>query len=227
DCDDGNVCNGQETCDAIAGCVVGAPPSCDSGAICAEDTCNPVYGCQSTFIPMCCVSDADCMNNTVCDGAETCVNGDCMRGTAATCDDHDACTGVETCDPTTGACLPGIPLVCGDGNPCTDDVCDPATGCAYAYNTNVCDDGNPCTTNDLCAAGICVGTPDLLCQGQTLLGLVSTANPADLGGARQQAQLQSSLQVINRKLERALTLRAHRRSRLRAAYRRLGLFQLA
>ncbi len=383
DCDDGNVCNGQETCDALAGCAVGAPPSCDSGAICAEDTCNPVYGCQSTFIPMCCVSDADCMNDTVCDGAETCVNGDCMRGTAATCDDHDACTGVETCDPTTGACLPGtppvcddantctddscdpavgcvhtpnatvscddgnpctttdvcangvclgtyvscdngdacdgietcdpttggcvpgtppncddgnpctddgcdallgcvhtpntavfcddgnpcttndacaagicvgapvvcddgdacngvetcdpttgacllgIPLVCSDGNPCTDDVCDPATGCAYAYNTNVCDDGNPCTTNDLCAAGICVGTPDLLCQGQTLLGLVSTANPADLGGARQQAQLQSSLQVINRKLERALTLRAHRRRRLRAAYRRLGLFQLA
>ena len=80
----------------------------------------------------------------------------------------------------------------------------------------------------MCAAGICVGTPDLLCQGQTLLGLVSAANPADLGGVRQQAQLQSSLQVINRKLERALTLRAHRRRRrLRAAYRRLGLFQLA
>ncbi len=435
DCDDGNVCNGQETCDAVAGCVAGTPTSCASGAICAEDTCNPVSGCQSTFIPMCCVSDADCQNNTLCDGAETCVSGDCMRGTMAACDDHDACNGVETCDPTTGtclpgpplvcndnstctddscdpargcvytpnatvtcddgnpctvndvcqngvclgmyvncddgkacngiescdpttggcvpgtppncddgnsctddtcddtlgcvhtpnstifcddgnpcttndmcaagicagtpvvcddgdacngvatcdpttgACVPGTPLVCSDGNPCTDDVCDPATGCAFPPNANPCDDGNPCTTNDVCAAGICAGTPvvcrdgnacngvetcdpttgaclpgtpvscddgnpctidtcnpldgscthtlDILCQGQALGALVSTANPVDLGGARQQARLMSSLQAINTQLTRALAHRAHRMRRLRAAYRRLGRLQLA
>jgi hypothetical protein len=75
-------------------------------------------------------------------------------GTA--CSDDDACTSSDTCGG--GICLPGAPIVCNDGNPCTDDSCNPALGCVYANNTNACDDGNACTYGDTCAGGNCVGT---------------------------------------------------------------------
>ncbi|OWY63863.1 hypothetical protein B7486_50555, partial [cyanobacterium TDX16] len=45
------------------------------------------------------------------------------------CDDGDACNGAETC--VAGTCQPGTPLVCDDGNACTDDTCDPMLGCQY------------------------------------------------------------------------------------------------
>ncbi|MBN2493817.1 MAG: hypothetical protein JXR96_04430 [Deltaproteobacteria bacterium] len=72
------------------------------------------------------------------------------------CDDHDACNGLERC--LAGACQPGEPLDCDDDNPCTDD-CDPAYGCVIIYNDDPCDDGDPCTKDDVCADGLCAGTP--------------------------------------------------------------------
>jgi hypothetical protein len=48
------------------------------------------------------------------------------------------------------------PVVCDDGNPCTDDACDPVVGCVFTPdNTNTCSDGNACT-NDVCQGGACV-----------------------------------------------------------------------
>ncbi len=35
------------------------------------------------------------------------------------------CNGAESCDSTTGQCLPGPPPTCDDGNLCTSDNCDP------------------------------------------------------------------------------------------------------
>lgn len=49
--------------------------------------------------------------------------------TNAECDDLDVCNGVETCQA--GACVPGGPLVCDDGNACTTNGCDPIAGCIY------------------------------------------------------------------------------------------------
>jgi hypothetical protein len=37
---------------------------------------------------------------------------------------------METCDPNTGGCLAGTPLVCDDSEDCTEDTCDPNTGCS-------------------------------------------------------------------------------------------------
>src|SRR5262249_29220166 len=70
----------------------------------------------------------------------------------------------------TAACLPGTPLVCNDGNGCTDDTCVPLVGCAFTPNVNGCDDANNCTSGDVCAAGACVGIPTVcvdtdLCNG--------------------------------------------------------------
>jgi hypothetical protein len=78
----------------------------------------------------------------------------------ADCDDGLFCNGAETCDTSTGACVPGTAPDCDDGNVCTDDSCDPPTGCVHVNNTAPCDDGDACTTNDTCAAGVCVGGAD-------------------------------------------------------------------
>ncbi len=41
-CDDGNACNGAETCNSITGCQNGTPPNCNDGIACTVDSCNPV-----------------------------------------------------------------------------------------------------------------------------------------------------------------------------------------
>ncbi|MBW2969587.1 hypothetical protein KY319_00490 [Candidatus Woesearchaeota archaeon] len=55
DCDDGNWCNGQETCDPTGVCQPGTPPNCDDGNPCTNDYCesnachhDPIPGCGTT-----------------------------------------------------------------------------------------------------------------------------------------------------------------------------------
>ncbi len=50
DCDDGNACNGSETCVARA-CVAGVPPDCTDGIVCTGETCDPEAGC--TYDDLC------------------------------------------------------------------------------------------------------------------------------------------------------------------------------
>jgi hypothetical protein len=111
-----------------------------------------------------CKEDADCLAlrdqvgiapcvNVRCDVASgTCVAEKLPDGVA--CDPGDACVELAFCKA--GECH-GTPVVCDDGNLCTDDTCDTATGCAYANNEAACDDGNPCTQADACKEGACVG----------------------------------------------------------------------
>jgi len=54
----------------------------------------------------------------------------------APCDDADLCNGRETCQ--TGACRPGTPLSCDDGDPCTVNGCEPAVGCQYTVIAGCC-----------------------------------------------------------------------------------------
>ena len=45
-CDDGDPCNGTETCDpASGGCVTGPLPNCDDGDPCTTDSCVAFTGC--------------------------------------------------------------------------------------------------------------------------------------------------------------------------------------
>lgn len=44
------------------------------------------------------------------------------------CNNFYACDGVETCDTMMGRCIPGAPVQCNDGDPCTYDFCEPDTG---------------------------------------------------------------------------------------------------
>ncbi len=47
-CDDGNVCNGVETCAPASGCKAGTPLVCDDGDACTTDSCDPTSGCSAT-----------------------------------------------------------------------------------------------------------------------------------------------------------------------------------
>src|SRR5262249_33684829 len=77
-CDDGNPCNGVETCAPNGGgCVAGAP---------APD-------------------GTPCGDVSVCNGGETCVAGTCTAGTPLVCDDGDSCT-ENLCAPDTGCQFP-------------------------------------------------------------------------------------------------------------------------
>lgn len=57
-CNDGNACNGQETCNPSSGCVAGAPVNCDDGVDCTADACSEPTG-------TCTHDNADCAIPTV------------------------------------------------------------------------------------------------------------------------------------------------------------------
>jgi hypothetical protein len=132
-CDDGNSCNGVETCDATtAQCVPGTPLNCNDFNACTDDACNPASGCVNVPRP------------------------------PSACDDSNACTD-DTCNPASGCVnVPKPPSFCDDSNGCTDDVCNPASGCVNTPKPpSFCDDGNGCT-DDACipATGGCSNVPN-------------------------------------------------------------------
>jgi hypothetical protein len=75
-CDDGQFCNGSETCDAVNDCQAGTPVDCDDGVGCTVDACNEgTDSCDNT------PDDAACDDGAFCNGAETCDPvGDCQAG---------------------------------------------------------------------------------------------------------------------------------------------------
>jgi V8-like Glu-specific endopeptidase len=80
------------------------------------------------YVPPVCTVDPDCDDANPCNGAETCVAGQCVAGTPIDCSDGNACT-TDSCDPATSACS-SAPLDCTGGNTCLSAACDPVTGCS-------------------------------------------------------------------------------------------------
>lgn len=130
-----------------------------------------------------CTTDADCDNGVFCDGAETCVDGDCAAGTApctadqtcdetndiclnptcasdADCDNGSFCDGAEAC--VDGACVAGV-------DPCTaDQTCDEdndvcITPCAADAD---CDNGDYCDGTETCVDGACAAGTSPCAEGQ-------------------------------------------------------------
>jgi hypothetical protein len=79
DCNDGNACNGLESCNAGA-CVPGTPPQIDDGNPCTTDGCNPSAGVTHTPV----AANTSCGPNRVCDG-----NGNCFGPPFITADLND------------------------------------------------------------------------------------------------------------------------------------------
>jgi len=88
------------------------------------------------------------------------------------CTDDNLCNGEETCE--NGTCMPGLPMICSDTDPCTDDSCDASDGCIFTPIPDCtsgvcadhidCSDDNLCNGEETCLYEICMpGTP-LICD---------------------------------------------------------------
>jgi hypothetical protein len=191
DCDDGDACT-QATCDPVIGCQITAV-NCANDDLCTTDVCDPVLGCVHD--PVDC-DDGDACTMDACDPAVGCLNEaiDCDDGISCTqdscdgqsgqcvhtpddaaCDDANACNGVESCSAMAG-CVMGTPVVCNDGNACTQDVCNPQSGaCSHPAI-------NACAHNDGCCPVGCSVNQDNDCVCANLAG---SATPTTSGGGQE------------------------------------------
>jgi hypothetical protein len=136
-CDDGQFCNGTETCHATAGCQNGTPPDCSS-------------------------LNGPCTNGVCDETSDACVAQ--PKPLHTPCDDGQHCTVGDSCNAT-GSCSINTPRDCSaQSGPCTDGVCDEANDACVAQPKPLhtpCDDGQHCTVGDSCnATGSCsINTP--------------------------------------------------------------------
>ncbi len=113
------------------------------------------------------VGDATCVgapDGTPCDDLNACTatsacrDGSCVGADPVVCPPGEACHAAPVCDPTTGACLDGPPLLdgvtCEDATKCLHGgTC--ANGTCFA-DRDPCDDANPCTLDRCDGKGGCV-----------------------------------------------------------------------
>lgn len=101
-CDDGDMCNGAETCDlATNTCMAGTMLVCDDGSPCTTDSCDSVLGCVATLI------DAD-MDGFAPDTLGACgtdcddTRDDTFPGAEELCDgrDNNCVGGIDEVSPT-------------------------------------------------------------------------------------------------------------------------------
>ncbi len=131
DCDDGLPCNGEETCDPGAagadettGCLDGAPPTCDDGFACTEDSCDDgADGCVHTPLDSACDDSIDCSVDSCDPGSATDPSG-CLHIEDDTLCDTGYCRTGGACSIAAGGCEGGETRDCRDGDPCTADTCD-------------------------------------------------------------------------------------------------------
>ncbi len=202
DCDaleDGNLCNGTLYCDQAAlpyqckldpETVVVCPEPTGQDAPCLAAACAPATGACS-LVPA--HEGWACDDGSLCTLPDKCVDGACVPGPEANCNDGNPCTD-DSCVPKSGcahtanalpcsdndactlgdqcadgACKAGAELLdCDDGNPCTIDSCNPAVGCAHGNSNEKCDDGNLCTEGDQCGGGQCNPGVPVVCDDENL-----------------------------------------------------------
>jgi cysteine-rich repeat protein len=133
ECDDGNACNGNEVCDTanhvcVAGTTAVDETPCMSAAVedgeCRSGVCVP-EGCGDMAVEG--AEECDDGNQTAGDGCEpTCVYS-CSED--ADCSDNDVCNGVETCDTAAHLCVIGEAPNCDSPDECHQAGCDPVGGC--------------------------------------------------------------------------------------------------
>ena len=141
DCDDGDDCNGLETCDTNSGiCQAGTPVDCGEGDACTVVSCNPADGsCSSVDIS--------------CDDGETCTADSCDPESGCmnlwpACGVDDGCCG-PTCDSNSdtdcGSTICGNGVCEGDGEDCMNCPGD-------------CRSAGKDAKNGCCGDGFCTGS---------------------------------------------------------------------
>jgi YVTN family beta-propeller protein len=152
-CDDGQFCNGTDTC-AGGACVINAGDPCVGGPECA-DACNEAV--DNCFDPSgtACTADGNVCTDDECNGAGACAH----PNNTDPCDDGLFCNGADTCSG--GSCLThaGDPCPGPDGDGDCAESCDEAGDACTLPDPNggSCTDGDPCTVGETCTAGSCGG----------------------------------------------------------------------
>ena len=153
-CTDGNACTIGDACGSGV-CLPGALTDCTDGNVCTDDACDVTTGCKWVN------NTAVCSDGDKCTQVDTCQAGSCVGASPVVCTASDQCHDVGVCLASTGICgnpnkTDGTP--CSDGALCTlGDVC---AGGVCAGSPNPCSDGNPCTVDACVAAtGACQSAP--------------------------------------------------------------------
>ncbi|MBI4822005.1 MAG: S8 family serine peptidase [Deltaproteobacteria bacterium] len=161
------VHNAEQVSFVVLGASAACPGGCDDANACTADSCEP-SGCGHAPV----TDGTACGNVDACDGAESCLAGECVAGSAPSCDDFDPCTG-DSCDPAAG-CQHAV-ISCEDFDPCTSDTCDSALGCQHSSVS--CDDGSVCTGDWCDPVSGCQHLP-LPCDDGTFCNGVETCDPS-------------------------------------------------
>jgi hypothetical protein len=153
----------EDVCDeTLKGCV--SQPSdarCDDGQFCnGFETCDPVNGCQPPSRQPTCNDDGVACTIEVCSEA---IKGCAHQPDNTACDDGKFCTGFEFCDVNLGCQTSGFP--CNDGIACTNDVCDETTFCSFVPDDTKCNDGLFCTGVETCVPFLGCQTTGDPCPG--------------------------------------------------------------
>lgn len=139
DCNDGDVCNGDETCDvATHACAAGTAPDCADANACTSDECDPTSGCFNPLIDGdldghademlgACGDDCDDGDATVFEGAEELCDGQDNNCNGDT--DEVAPTWYVDCDDDGFAAVTD-----GSRMGCTEPPAS-ATGCGGGWTT--------------------------------------------------------------------------------------------
>ena len=197
DCDDGNACNGKESCDPLTGeCKAGFPSGCaveDDNVCNGISVCNPQTGGCDVLPP------PECPKGNLCAGLWACnPKLGCVLDDPQPCEDADGnpCNGTVQCNPATGACEPAT-FDCeqGDLPECVGVLgCDPVLGCVLQESgLECCAKDEDCQVNACfpatCQDSKCVPAPPLECDDgnpcngpeacDPEVGCVSTGAPLD------------------------------------------------
>ena len=157
-----------EPCNRRADCLDGNP--------CTQDSCRSPGYCVHTPVA------GSCDDGAFCNGADSCLDGECSVHTGNPCTGGDQCSNMcdenaDTCNLPAGSfCDDGNCCTVGqcngqgscvntnspagtacpdDGNQCTDNVCNGSGFCTHPNRSGSCDDGVYCNGADSCSAGSC------------------------------------------------------------------------
>ena len=151
-CDDGNPCNGIETCGSAGFCVPGTEVVCPNTG-CLVGHCKPDGSCVTVPTDSACTDDISCthdscsdvgrcehvLDDTACDDGRSCTADVCVGVAIGT--QRSGCYSV----PQDNLCAQPV----GGANMCAANVCAPSatadvTGCAVAPSAVGCTTGKRC-----------------------------------------------------------------------------------
>lgn len=147
--------------------------SCAMGLTCRNGQCVPIGSTLGDAGmpdgggdagPVRCTTNAQCDDDNVCNGFESCVNGSCVAGPRLDCDDHVGCT-ADSCDgrqcvhtPDATRCTAEPGGTCDPTFDCQYGTCTPSNCASTGCQTARCS-GNVCMRTFACATGqTCCGT---------------------------------------------------------------------